>query len=224
MRRRPVQTADVAEKMIRRLRVGMMPPPGAKRPAGPRCRDSPPRSKPPRSAGRANPNPGRRPFQRLNRAEYRALDPRSPRPRHRRHRVPAARHGQRRVRQRRRRAGAVGDVDGGLPARGGPDQPRSPSAIATASADRGDLPRAAHRVADAARRGRADRHARRGFGRPYLSRPTASTASAMMLHSIERRSSSAAPRAASSSRSRSTANASRSSTSIRACPKRTRTA
>jgi Protein of unknown function (DUF1592)/Protein of unknown function (DUF1588)/Protein of unknown function (DUF1587)/Protein of unknown function (DUF1595)/Protein of unknown function (DUF1585) len=63
--------ADVAEKMIRKLRVGMMPPPGAKRP------------EPSALLGLAialehhidkaaarNPNPGWRPFQRLNRAEY----------------------------------------------------------------------------------------------------------------------------------------------------------
>ena len=65
------QTADTAEKMIRKLRAKMMPPPGARRPAAETLRalaetleatlDT---------AAAANPNPGRRTFQRLNRAEY----------------------------------------------------------------------------------------------------------------------------------------------------------
>ena len=63
--------ADVAEKMIRKLRAGMMPPPGVKRPeeatlaqfaAALEARMD--------AAAAANPNPGWRPFQRLNRAEY----------------------------------------------------------------------------------------------------------------------------------------------------------
>ena len=64
-------TAQTAEKMIRKLRAGMMPPPGVKRPdeatlaalatALETRLDA---------AAAANPNPGWRPFQRLNRAEY----------------------------------------------------------------------------------------------------------------------------------------------------------
>ncbi len=62
----------VAEKMIRKLRAGMMPPAGAKRPddaaltalaAALETRID--------TAAAASPNPGWRPFQRLNRAEYR---------------------------------------------------------------------------------------------------------------------------------------------------------
>jgi hypothetical protein len=63
--------ARIAEKMIRKLRAGMMPPPGVKRPDGSALSalaesleatiDA---------AATANPNPGWRPFQRLNRAEY----------------------------------------------------------------------------------------------------------------------------------------------------------
>src|SRR4051812_35942586 len=62
---------DTAEKMIRKLRAGMMPPPGARRPDAASITafvdaletriDT---------AAAANPNPGWRPFQRLNRAEY----------------------------------------------------------------------------------------------------------------------------------------------------------
>jgi hypothetical protein len=64
--------ADVTEKMIRKLRVGMMPPAGARRPAPDvltglaealeRRMDA---------AAPASARPGWRPFQRLNRAEYR---------------------------------------------------------------------------------------------------------------------------------------------------------
>ncbi len=63
--------ADVAEKMIVKLRAGMMPPPGARRPAADTLQtlvetlesivDA---------SAAANPNPGVRRFQRLNRAEY----------------------------------------------------------------------------------------------------------------------------------------------------------
>jgi len=65
--------AEVAEKMVAKLRSGMMPPPGSSRPSPDtiavlietleRTLDS---------AAAANPNPGHRTFQRLNRAEYRA--------------------------------------------------------------------------------------------------------------------------------------------------------
>jgi mono/diheme cytochrome c family protein len=63
--------AAVAEKMIRKLRAGMMPPPGARRPSEPalltlaealETRID--------KAAALNPNPGWRPFQRLNRIEY----------------------------------------------------------------------------------------------------------------------------------------------------------
>ncbi len=68
----PEQQPDVAEKMIRKLRAGMMPPPGVPRPGGDTLRalvetlerriDQ---------AAAANPRPGYRTFQRLNREEYR---------------------------------------------------------------------------------------------------------------------------------------------------------
>ncbi|MEX2473103.1 MAG: DUF1592 domain-containing protein [Gemmatimonadota bacterium] len=66
-----VQQAEVAERVIRKLRADMMPPPGANRPAGDtlvalvetleRTIDE---------AAASEPRPGERPFQRLNRAEY----------------------------------------------------------------------------------------------------------------------------------------------------------
>jgi len=66
------QTApDVAEKMINKLRTGMMPPPGRARPAGDtlqRVLETLERTMDARYA--LDPNPGTRTFQRLNRAEY----------------------------------------------------------------------------------------------------------------------------------------------------------
>jgi cytochrome c553 len=65
------ENAEVVEKMIRKLRAGMMPPPGARRP------DSDTLTQfvttlehTVDAAAAAHPNPGRRMFQRLNRAEY----------------------------------------------------------------------------------------------------------------------------------------------------------
>ena len=65
------ENAEVVERMIRKLRVGMMPPPGVRAPEGDTLLqlvetlesviDE---------AARRNPNPGRRTFQRLNRPEY----------------------------------------------------------------------------------------------------------------------------------------------------------
>jgi mono/diheme cytochrome c family protein len=62
---------EVTEKMIRKLRAGMMPPPGAKRPE-PAVITALATSFETRMDHHAalNPNPGSRPFQRLNRAEY----------------------------------------------------------------------------------------------------------------------------------------------------------
>ncbi len=67
----PAEHADVWEKAIRKLRGGLMPPPGAKRPAAAdveafvtsleRALDA---------AAEAHPEPGRVPLHRLNRAEY----------------------------------------------------------------------------------------------------------------------------------------------------------
>ena len=63
--------ADITEKMIRKLRTGMMPPPNARRPE-PALIASFVDTLENRidAAAALNPNPGWRPFQRLNRAEY----------------------------------------------------------------------------------------------------------------------------------------------------------
>jgi hypothetical protein len=65
------QARETAEKMIRKLRAGMMPPAGAKRPDATALVDlaTALETRMDRLAA-ADPNPGWRPFQRLNRAEY----------------------------------------------------------------------------------------------------------------------------------------------------------
>ena len=67
----PEEYSEIAEKMIRKLRTGMMPPPGARRPS-PDTLLTLVESLESKmdAAAYANPNPGRRTFQRLNRAEY----------------------------------------------------------------------------------------------------------------------------------------------------------
>ncbi len=65
------ETGAVSEMMIRKLRAGMMPPPGARRPADDSLLDLVESLEAHMDdAAAANPNPGRRTFQRLNRAEY----------------------------------------------------------------------------------------------------------------------------------------------------------
>ncbi|HEV3059780.1 MAG TPA: DUF1592 domain-containing protein [Vicinamibacterales bacterium] len=65
------KNAELAEKMIRKLRAGMMPPPGARRPDAATISSFVNALETKIDAGAAvNPNPGWRPFQRLNRAEY----------------------------------------------------------------------------------------------------------------------------------------------------------
>ncbi len=63
--------AETAEKMIRKLRAGMMPPSGSRRPEAALLTAfaTSMETRLDRAAA-VNPNPGRRPFQRLNRAEY----------------------------------------------------------------------------------------------------------------------------------------------------------
>jgi hypothetical protein len=67
------QRADLGEKMIRKLRAGMMPPAGAERPPDATL-DALAASLETKldNAAELKPNPGRRTFQRLNRAEYAA--------------------------------------------------------------------------------------------------------------------------------------------------------
>ncbi len=65
------RNADIAEKMVRKLRAGMMPPPGTRRPAGDTLNALVERLEEILDgAAAAHPEPGERTFQRLNRAEY----------------------------------------------------------------------------------------------------------------------------------------------------------
>ena len=65
--------AALAEKMVSKLRLGMMPPPGARRPAEDVLAEVAGSLETQLDASaEAEPNPGRRSFQRLNRAEYTA--------------------------------------------------------------------------------------------------------------------------------------------------------
>jgi hypothetical protein len=67
------EPTEKAEKMIRKLRAEMMPPPGAPRPGGDTLTQLVETlEKSIDAAFRQNPNPGYRTFQRLNRAEYEA--------------------------------------------------------------------------------------------------------------------------------------------------------
>ena len=65
------QHAETTEKMIRKLRAGMMPPPGSRRPdAETQLALVSTLEKTVDDAAARNPNPGGRTFQRLNRPEY----------------------------------------------------------------------------------------------------------------------------------------------------------
>ena len=65
------ENAEVAERMVRKLRAGMMPPPGNPRPEGDTLLALVESLEATLDAAAArNPNPGHRSFQRLNRAEY----------------------------------------------------------------------------------------------------------------------------------------------------------
>ena len=67
------QNGEIAEKVIRKLTAGMMPPPGEPRPGGDTLAGLRAELETRMDAAdAANPNPGRRTFQRLNRAEYQA--------------------------------------------------------------------------------------------------------------------------------------------------------
>ena len=162
---------DLTEKMIHKLRAGMMPPSGARRPAPDQIAKLVDRARDrawTRSRS-ADPNPGWRPFQRLNRAEY--------------------------AREIKNLLDLDVDVTAFLPADTISDgfdnvadvQTFSPtlmegylraaSRIAMlaigdpdGSADAGDVQAAEDGVADGAGRRRAAGHARRHFGRPHLRR------------------------------------------------------
>ena len=217
-------TSSTTEKMIRKLRAGMMPPAGAQAARSPTARRRWPTALETRDRSRRARQPAipaARPFQRLNRAEYARAVKDLLGARRRRHR-------------RSCRADTISDgfdnvadaqafsptlMEGYLRAAskvtalavGDPD----------AAATEAQLPRAEDRVADAARRRRAVRHARRHLGRAHLPGRRRLRLPASSCTATPAASSSAARRPASRSRFRSTASAWRCSTSTRAWPKTT---
>ncbi len=159
---------EVIEKMIRKLRAGMMPPPGAKRPdaaqidqlaGSARGADGRVRRQQPQSGLAAVPAPDARRVLAGGQGPARS--------RGRRHPVPAGRHPGPRLRQHRRSAGLQPGAARRLPARRLAGQPPGDRRQAGVG-DVGDLPRAAGRVADALRRGHAARLARRHRRGPQL--------------------------------------------------------
>ena len=111
------EEAARTEKMIRKLRANMMPPPGVRRP------DAGTLGRARRDAGigggpgrRGQSEPGLPDLPAAEPVRVRAGRPRSARPADRRGRLPAARHDERQLRQHRRRSTAVGDAARRLPA------------------------------------------------------------------------------------------------------------
>ena len=209
---------DVTEKMIRKLRAGMMPPPGARRPDAATTRAFVETLEAKMDAAAAlNPNPGLAsvPAPQSRRVSRRGQG--SARHRRRRQRVSAARHDQQRLRQRRRRAGVLADADGELPARGQLDQPPRDRR----SQRQQHLGRPTRSAATSRRcaTSTARRWARAAASRSSTpSRPTATTRSRSRCTTSRSAASTAAPRwrrwtSRSRSRCRSTASAPRCSTS-----------
>ena len=111
---------ELWEKVVRKLRGGLMPPAGSPRPdEATYQRFLATLQERLDARGRAQPNPGRTEIvHRLNRLEYRERHPRSARRRDRRRRPAARRRFELRLRQHRRRAEDVAGADGALPGRG----------------------------------------------------------------------------------------------------------
>ena len=167
--------AETWEKVVRKLRVGAMPPRGARRPdsattdaliawlEGELDRH-----------GTSNPGPaGAAPAESRR---IRQRDPRSARARRGRHVAAAARRRGVRLRQRRRRAGQLAGAAAGLSGRGAQDQRGRGRRFAHRRRQR-HLHRAAGSVAGRAPRRTAARHRRRDARRRTRFRSTASTSS-----------------------------------------------
>ena len=161
-------TADreTAEKMIRKLRAGQMPPPGSPSTGagGPR-RPDPRRSRPRWTGPTASARTPHVPAPESRRV--RAVGPRPARARHRCRHLPAARHEERELRQHRRRAAALADADAVVPHRGGRDQPAGGRRPAR-DGPRGHVQRAAMDVAARTGGRRAIRHPRRPLRRAHV--------------------------------------------------------
>ena len=205
-----VEHLELSEKMIRKLRAGMMPPAGARRPeAGAAHGAGRRRSRTASIAPRCvNPNPGLAAVSAAQPRRVRARRERHARHRRRRRGAAAGRHHQRRLRQRRRLAGVLADVDGKLPARrgqgDGAGDRRSRSGRHRNQLSRARRPRRSCRASRARRSARAAASRRR-----TRSRPTATTCSRSSCTATRAACCSADPTRASRWKSRSTASARR---------------
>ena len=209
------ESPATAEKMVRKLRAGMMPPAGAKRPPD-GALDGLVHALETRldEFAAVNPNPG---LAALPAAEPRRVRARGEGPARRRRRrlgAAAARHHQPRLRQRRRRADVLADAARRLPARRQPGDGAG-RRRSRQLGQRGHLQPAEDRLAAGPRR-RARRSAPAAASRWCTpSRPTATTCSGSTSSPSRSASCSATPPPASRSRCRSTASGRRCSTSTR---------
>ena len=106
------QSAEVAEKVIRKLRGGLMPPAGAKRPDARTAAEFVTWLESKIDAAATESKPGRVALRRLNRREYAIRDPRSDRAEHRRHGLAARGQHQGQLRQQRRRPAGLAEFHG----------------------------------------------------------------------------------------------------------------
>ena len=150
--------AEVAEKVVRRVRAGLMPPTGMKRPGRGHARrvrawmeDALDRSA---TVASARPRPAPPESHRVRQRDSRPAGARGGR-----HEVPAAGRLDARLRQHRRRADDVAGADGGVPVGGRQDQPAGDRHVH--GADAGGVRRAGRHRAEPSHRRAAVRHARR---------------------------------------------------------------
>ena len=160
---------DIGEKVVRKLRTGMMPPENAPKPSA-AARDafaSALEGQLDRVAA-LHPDPGAPALHRLNRAEYAQRDPRSARARRRRDLAAAAGRFGGRIRQHRRRARRLARAHRGLRVGRRQDQPPRRRRSVDRSRSR-DVSRARRSRAGCAPRRAAARHARRHRHSPHVS-------------------------------------------------------
>ncbi len=164
------QTADTAEKMIRKLRAKMMPPPGMPRPAADTLRTLAETLEATLDHGGCRQSePGQPDVPAFESRRVRARHSRPLRTRDQRRRFPPARHDERELRQHRRRADPVADPAGRLPESRRRSQPTGGGQPGR-DRDRDDLPEVENLLAMGLGRRRAVRHPRRHLRRPQLPR------------------------------------------------------
>ncbi len=166
-RRDRPQNGETAERMIRKLRAGQMPPPGSRRPEETTLIGLAAALEAQVDAQRVGRRARPPDLSAAQSRRVHAIGSRPARPRRQRRRLPAARRQERQLRQHRRRADAVADIDAGLPHGGGRDQPARRRRPRRDGA-RSDVPGVALDVAARAHGGHAVRHARRAGGRAHV--------------------------------------------------------